>query len=69
MPTGYFAQITDGAVTDVRRVDQAFMAENPALYPGLWVEVTSMDQYPAIGWAWTAGGGFTPPDDPEGGAA
>lgn len=63
MSTGYFAQVTDGVVTDVRRVTAERIAENPDLYPGNWVEVESMDQYPAVGWTWTVETGFQPPDE------
>ncbi len=63
MSTGYFAQVTDGVVTDVRRVSAERIAENPDLYPGSWVEVESMDQYPAIGWTWTETTGFQPPPE------
>lgn len=63
MSTGYFAQVTDGVVTDVRRVTAERIAENPDLYPGFWVEVMTMDQYPAIGWTWTPEDGFRPPPE------
>lgn len=63
MTTGYFAQVTDGVVTDVRRVTKERIDQNPDLYPGLWVEVPDMDQYPAIGWLWTPHGGFVPPPE------
>lgn len=64
MATGYFAQVTDGVVTAVHKVTRAYMDANPELYPGLWIEVPSMDQYPAVGWTWTPEGGFVPPPDP-----
>lgn len=67
MATGYCAQVTDGVVTDVRRVDPARIAQYPYLYPGTWVEVVDMDQYPAIGWSWTTDAGFQPPPDTGGG--
>jgi len=63
MSTGYFAQVTDGVVTDVRRVTRERIDQNPDLYPGVWVEVETMDQYPAIDWTWTTEGGFQPPPD------
>lgn len=65
MSTGYFAQVTDGVVTDVRAVSAQRIAENPDLYPGNWVEVTDMSQYPAIGWNWTVDVGFQPPPPDE----
>lgn len=34
----YFAQVTDGIVTEVRVVTQTFIDENPERYPGVWVE-------------------------------
>lgn len=63
MSTGYFAQVTDGVVSDVRRVSAERIAENPDLYPGSWVEVENMDQYPAIGWTWSSETGFVPPPE------
>ena len=63
MTTGYFAQVTDGMVTDVRRVTKERIDQNPDLYPGMWVEVPDMEQYPAIGWLWTQDGGFVPPPE------
>lgn len=65
MATGYFAQVTGGVVTDVRRVSAERIAEYPDLYPGAWVEVTDMGQYPAIGWLWTAQDGLQPPPSSE----
>lgn len=65
MTTGYFAQVADGVVTDVRRVTAQRIAENPDLYPGQWVEVLDMAQYPAIGWTWTADAGLQPPPPDE----
>ena len=61
MSTGYFAQVTDGIVTDIRRVTAERIAENPDLYPGDWVEIVDMGEYPAIGWAWTGALGFVRP--------
>ena len=34
----YFAQVTDGIVTDVHVVTQEFINANPERYTGLWVE-------------------------------
>ena len=34
----YFAQVTNGVVTDVRVVTQEFMDENPERYTGTWIE-------------------------------
>ena len=59
----YFAQVTDGIVTDVRVVSREFMAENPDRYPGEWHE-TFFDvegkTYAGIGYAWD-GTNFIPP--------
>jgi len=63
MSTGYFAQVTDGVVSDVRRVTAERIEQNPDLYPGNWVEVLDMSQYPALGWTWTETLGFQPPDE------
>jgi hypothetical protein len=63
MVTGYYAQVTDGVVTDVRRTTAAYMDENPDLYPGFWVEVTDMAQYPEVGQTWTLETGFQPPPE------
>jgi hypothetical protein len=60
MSTGYFAQVTDGVVTDVRVTTKEYMEQNPDFYPGFWVEVLDMSQYPAIGYTWTSGNEFTP---------
>jgi hypothetical protein len=61
MATEYFARVEAGIVIDVRRVTPDFLAANPDLYPGEWVQVASMDQYPAVGWSWDAESGFTSP--------
>jgi len=51
----YFAQVTDGVVTDVRVVSAEFMAANPNRYPGTWVE-TFIDvagkTYAGVGFTW-----------------
>ena len=72
MSTGYFAQIADGVVADVRKTTREYMDANRNFYPGFWVEVQDMDQYPSIGSMWTLEGGFQPPVDVptfEGGSA
>lgn len=61
MSTGYFAQITDGVVADVRKTTREYMDANPDFYLGFWVEVQDMEQYPAIGWTLTPEGGFEAP--------
>lgn len=66
MSTPYYAQVTDGVVTDIRRVAKDYMDANPDLYPGLWVQVPDMESYPAIGWTWSEQGGFVaPPQEGE----
>jgi len=55
MSAQYFAQVTDGVVTDVRVVTADFMAENPERYEGLWVETFIGVQgktYAGIGYTW-----------------
>lgn len=64
MSTGYFAQVTDGFVTTVRRVSAERIAEYPDLYTGLWIEVDDMSHYPAVGWVWDEFTGFKPPYTP-----
>ena len=34
----YFAQVTNGIVTNVAVVTSEFMAANPERYPGEWIE-------------------------------
>ena len=34
----YFAQVTDGVVTDVRVVSREFLDANPERYTGTWVQ-------------------------------
>ena len=53
--TTYFAQVTDGVVTDVRVVTAEFMAENPERYQGEWHETffdTAGKTYAGIGFTW-----------------
>jgi hypothetical protein len=62
----YFAQVTNGVVTDVRVVSAEFMAENPDRYPGIWVE-TFIDlpnkTYAGIGYTYDADSGdFVAPE-------
>ena len=61
MSTGYFAQIIDGVVADVRKTTREYMDANPDLYLGFWAEVQDMNQYPAVGYTWTLEGGFEAP--------
>ena len=51
----YFAQVTDGVVTDVRVVTAEFMAANPERYQGTWVETfigVEGKTYAGIGYTW-----------------
>ena len=59
----YFAQVTDGVVTDVRVVSAEYMAENPDRYPGTWIETfigVEGKTYAGIGYTWN-GTDFVPP--------
>ena len=51
----YFAQVTDGVVTDVRVVSQEFLEANPERYTGTWVETffdTTGKTYAGIGYTY-----------------
>ena len=51
----YFAQITNGIVTNVAVVTAEFMAANPERYQGEWVETffdTEGKTYAGIGCSW-----------------
>ena len=51
----YFAQITNGIVTNVAVVTAEFMAENPNRYLGEWIETffnTEGKTYAGIGYTW-----------------
>lgn len=55
MSAQYFAQVTDGVVTDVRVVTADFMAANPERYQGEWIETffdTTGKTYAGIGYTW-----------------
>ena len=59
----YFAQITNGIVTNVAVVTAEFMAANPERYQGEWVETffdTEGKTYAGIGYTWN-GTDFVPP--------
>lgn len=67
MSAQYFAQVTDGVVTDVRVVTAEFMAANPERYQGEWVETfigVEGKTYAGIGFTWN-GTDFVPPVIPE----
>ncbi len=63
----YFAQVTDGVVTDVRVVTREFLEANPDRYAGTWIE-TFIDvegkTYAGLGFTWD-GTDFSPPIAPE----
>ena len=55
MSAQYFAQVTDGVVTDVRVVTRDFLEANPNRYTGTWVETffdTEGKTYAGIGYTW-----------------
>ena len=55
MSEQYFAQVTDGVVTDVRVVTAEFMAANPERYQGEWIETfigIEGKTYAGIGYTW-----------------
>ena len=62
----YFAQITDGIVTNVAVVTAEFMAANPERYQGEWVETffdTEGKTYAGIGYTWNGTDFVAPPAD------
>lgn len=64
MSAQYFAQVTDGVVTDVRVVSADFMAANPERYPGTWVETfigVEGKTYAGIGYTWNGTDFVAPP--------
>lgn len=51
----YFAQVTDGIVTNVAVVSAEFMAANPERYTGTWIETfigVEGKTYAGIGCLW-----------------
>lgn len=55
MSAQYFAQVTNGIVTDVRVVTAEYMAENPDRYTGDWVETfigVEGKTYAGLGYTW-----------------
>ena len=66
MPTPYHAQVqSDGLVSAVRKVSADRIAAHPELYPGVWIAVPDMTQYPAVGGSWDETHGFRPPEPDE----
>ena len=69
MSAQYFAQVTDGVVTDVRVVSREFLEANPDRYTGTWVE-TFIDvegkTYAGLGFTYNIDlDDFAPPVAPE----
>ena len=51
----YFAQVTDGVVTNVAVVTTEFMAANPDRYQGEWIETfigVEGKTYAGVGYTW-----------------
>ena len=51
----YFAQVTDGVVTNIAVTSTDFMAANPDRYPGTWVETfigVEGKTYAGVGYTW-----------------
>ena len=68
MSAQYFAQVTDGIVTDVRVVSADFMAANPDRYPGTWVETfigVEGKTYAGLGYTWNGIDFVAPVVEPE----
>jgi hypothetical protein len=64
----YFAQVTNGIVTNVAVVTAEFMAENPDRYPGTWIETfysVPNKTYAGIGYTWDGTDFAAPVDEPE----
>ena len=59
VPT-YYANVANGFVVDVRKTTRAAIRASDEVYPGTWIRVPSMVQYPAIGWSYD-GTRFSPP--------
>jgi len=68
MSAQYFAQVTDGVVTDVRVVTAEFMAANPERYFGTWVETfigVEGKTYAGMGYTWNGTDFVAPVVEPE----
>jgi len=60
----YFAQVTNGIVTNMAVVTAEFMAANPDRYPGQWVQTyfdTEGKTYAGIGYTWNGTDFIAPP--------
>ena len=63
----YFAQITNGIVTNVAVVTAEFMAANPDRYQGEWIETffnTEGKTYAGLGFTWNGTDFVAPVADP-----
>jgi len=64
----YFAQITNGIVTNVAVVTAEFMSENPERYPGEWIETffdTAGKTYAGVGYTWNGTDFVAPVVEPD----
>ena len=68
MSATYFAQVTDGVVTDVRVVSREFLEANPERYTGTWVETfigVEGKTYAGIGMLWNGTDFVAPVVEPD----
>ena len=64
----YFAQVTNGIVTNVAVVTAEFMAANPERYPGEWIETffdTVGKTYAGVGYTWNGTDFVSPVAEPS----
>lgn len=64
----YFAQVTNGIVTDVRVVSADFMAANPERYEGEWIETfigVEGKTYAGMGYTWNGTDFVAPVVEPD----
>lgn len=64
----YFAQVTNGIVTDVRVVTAEFMAANPDRYQGEWIETfigVEGKTYAGVGYTWNGTDFVAPVVEPD----
>ena len=64
----YFAQVTDGIVTDARVVTQEFIDANPERYTGTWIETfigVEGKTYAGIGFTYDGTNFICPPPRPR----
>ena len=67
MSAQYFAQVTNGVVTDVRVVSREFLEANPQRYTGTWIEtfIEEGKTYAGIGYTWNGTDFVAPVVEPE----